>query len=84
MRSMLLVVVIVCTVFVHVSIPASAFHDGIRSCEDGEIGYLATMLAERGVSYLFLSSQEPPTTDTILCQITPQQLVQVKAKSQDL
>lgn len=67
-----------------ITLPSRAFHDGIRSCEDGEIGYLATMIAEQGISYMFLSSEEPATTDSVLCQIKPQQLVQVRANSQGL
>lgn len=61
-----------------------AFHEnGVRTCHDGEMGYIAILMSGEGV-VTFLSSEDPPKSESILCQIAPAQLIQVKAQSQGL
>jgi hypothetical protein len=60
-----------------------AFHENIPPCKAGELGYVALLLAD-GKSYAFLSSQDPPSADSILCNIKPDQLVKTMAPSKGL
>lgn len=61
-----------------------AFHTGSTPiCEEGETGYIATLLAENQV-FTFLSSIDPPTAESVICQIAPQQLIRVGAVSRGL
>lgn len=59
--------------------PWQTFHDGeVQTCKFGETGYFATMLAEGGRVFTFLSSQFPPSSKTIVCVLHPDTLLQVK------
>jgi hypothetical protein len=60
-----------------------AFHENIPPCKAGEMGYVAHLLAE-GKSYAFLSSQDPPSADSIVCNILPDQLVKTMQPSKGL
>lgn len=84
MASKIRVISTVCAVTLAVSIPATAFHEAIPPCQNGELGYQATMLGENKRVYNFLSSEDPPRTDTILCQIMPQTLIRIDETSKGL
>jgi len=64
--------------------PSPAFHEGIETCKDGEMGYIAVMIAEEKGVFTFLSSQDPPSTEAIICKIDRGQLIQVKSSEQGL
>jgi len=67
------------------AVKADAIHQGgVPICADGEVGYLATLLAEQNRVYTFLSKEDPPSSETIVCQLGPQQLVQVKGAPKGL
>lgn len=71
-------------ILLFLSTPVVAFHEqGVRACEDGEIGYIAMLMTNEG-GYTFLSSEDPPRAETVICQIAPKQLIQVKAASAGL
>jgi hypothetical protein len=67
-------------------IPAStvAFHDGVPLCPEGAVGYWATVLIDGKKMALFLSKENPPSSETIFCSISPDALIQVKATGKDM
>jgi hypothetical protein len=64
--------------------PASAFHDGVPPCEEGQVGYWATIMVEGKKMALFLAKTNPPTGDSVFCGIDPDALIQVKATGKDM
>lgn len=60
-----------------------AFHENVPACKAGEVGYLAHLLAD-GKSYAFLSSLDPPSADSIICNILPNQMVKTMQPSKGL
>lgn len=56
----------------------NAFHENITPCKAGEVGYLATLLDDNRV-YTFLSSQDPPSANSVICNVAPRQLVKTMA-----
>lgn len=81
LRNGVLAATVCCTLLVT---SATAFHEAIPPCQKGELGYQATMLGENKRVYNFLSSEDPPRTDTILCQIMPQTLIRIDDTSKGL
>jgi hypothetical protein len=67
-------------------IPASsgAFHDGVPPCQEGQVGYWATIMVEGKKMALFLAKTNPPTGDSVFCNIDPDALIQVKATGKDM
>ena len=67
-------------------IPASsgAFHDGVPPCQEGQVGYWATIMVEGKKMALFLAKENPPTGDSVFCNIDPDALIQVKATGKEM
>jgi hypothetical protein len=62
----------------------NAFHDGVPPCEEGQVGYWATIMVEGKKMALFLAKTNPPTSDSVFCNIDPDALIQVKATGKDM
>jgi hypothetical protein len=61
-----------------------AFHDGVPPCEEGQVGYWATIMVDGKKMALFLAKTNPPTGDSVFCNIGPDALIQVKATGKDM
>ena len=59
-----------------------AFHEHIPACKTGEIGYVVHLLANNQF-YAFLSSEDPPSTDSVICNILPRHLVKILPLEQE-
>jgi hypothetical protein len=64
--------------------PTVAFHDGVPPCQEGQVGYWATIMVEGKKMALFLAKTNPPTGDSVFCNIDPDALIQVKATGKDM
>jgi hypothetical protein len=62
----------------------SAFHDGVPPCHDGQVGYWATIMVEGKKMALFLAKTNPPTGDSVFCNIDPDALIQVKMTGKEM
>ncbi len=60
----------------------SAFHDGdVRPCKEGDLGFFATLIAEEGRVFTFLTTHFPPSSDNVMCVLAPDALIQVKSNA---
>jgi hypothetical protein len=62
----------------------NAFHEGVPPCPEGAVGYWATVLVDGKKMAMFLSRENPPSSESIFCTIDPSALIQVKTLGKDM
>jgi hypothetical protein len=56
----------------------------VPPCPEGAVGYWATVLVDGKKMAMFLSRENPPSSESIFCTIDPSALIQVKTLGKDM